>query len=181
MPSILLELKKYLLSKSKQFSNTYCFVRCISYVMTHLILSIAPTRQVLLLYINVTDMETEAQKDKAQGHMKSKWWYLAEKPMLLTAMLYHFQILINRDISSEGMKGRRRNQHHWPHSQLGKDWVLWARLEKKRQVLDIPKRLLWTVFGYWGWQKLSNEKDICKKALIKTRMICDMSGQFLFC
>ena len=80
--------------------------------MTHLILSIAPTRQVLLLYINVTDMETEAQKDKAQGHMKSKWWYLAEKPMLLTAMLCHFQILINRDISSEGMKGRRRNQHH---------------------------------------------------------------------
>ena len=90
MPSILLELKKYLLNKSKQFYNTYCFLCCILYILTHLILSIAPTRQALLLYINVTEEESEAQKDKAQGHMIRKWWSLAEKPMLLTAMLCHF-------------------------------------------------------------------------------------------
>ena len=82
MLSILLELKKYLWNESKQFYNTCCFLCCILYILTHLILSIALTRQVLLLYINVTDEESEAQT--------SKWWSLAEKPMLLTAMLCHF-------------------------------------------------------------------------------------------
>ena len=115
-------------------STGRCFLCCILYILTHLILSIALTRQVLLLYINVTDEESEAQT--------SKWWSLAEKPMLLTALLCHFYILIIRDISSEGMGGRRRNHPHWPYSQLGKDWALWDRLAKNRQVLDIPKRLL---------------------------------------
>lgn len=71
-------------------SITLTVFYAVFYILTHLILSIARLRQALLLYINVTEEESEAQKDKAQGHMIHKWWSLAEKPMLLTAMLCHF-------------------------------------------------------------------------------------------
>lgn len=48
VPGTVLELNNYLLNSSKHFCNTYCLL----YTLTHLILSIAPMRQVLLLYIN---------------------------------------------------------------------------------------------------------------------------------